>query len=465
MTRYELIEPIGRGGMGVVWKALDRVLGREVAVKLLDRDRCGSTTAIPRFQREIQALIALAHRNVVKVFDAGERDGQFYYVMEMLHGTNLKDRLARGGPLPAAHALSILAQLLDALEAIHLCGMVHRDVKPANIMLVEREERAVLMDFGLVRIEEMTVLTGQGALLGTPSYWPPEMLQGQPLDATGDLWSTGVTAFEILTGCKPFASQDRSALIGQILRQPVRLGDQRPDLPGELCLFVDRLLSKNRSDRWPGAREARAALAQVQHLLEPAPGETLEGRPVPVAVLTSTGAGPAARSAGRRAFAVALVALFVALTALCWNVGPRVRPGPAPSFQVVLGSGGALIRWHGPPEGPAAARFRPAGGAFGTVVERTESSGSRTLAHELRVDPLEPGRACQVEVLEAPSGPVLARVDLAVPGEGKFLRELLSAIEQHPFDPMTTTLIEAISLLSEADVAELELILQSVRSG
>jgi hypothetical protein len=262
--RYKLLDKIGEGGMGVVYRALHPELGREVAIKFLLSGPAELTDAgRARFKREMEVLLALQHPSIVNLLDAGESDGKLYYVMELLEAKDLQHILKANGPLPLRAVLDILDQILDALDCIHGRGLVHRDVKPANIML-ERSGRAVLMDFGLVRKEEGTLLTEAGKVLGTPRYMAPEMVRGEPAGPASDVWGLGVTAYELLTDTRPFAGANIGELAAAILKsEPPPLRSLRFDVPEAVEELIMRFLDKNPARRWGTARDALEAVRML----------------------------------------------------------------------------------------------------------------------------------------------------------------------------------------------------------
>ncbi|MEP7124672.1 MAG: serine/threonine-protein kinase [Byssovorax sp.] len=265
--RYRLISPIGEGGMGTVWRAHSLSLQRDVAVKLIRRDR-ESAEAVDRLQLEARAAGALEHPSIVRVFDLGETSfGDPFLVMELLQGESLADIIDNGGPMREPRAVAMMLPVAAALQAAHEKGIVHRDVKPDNIFVVplDRDEGTRLpkiVDFGLARLEAtQRRLTAEGSVLGSPGYMAPEQAMGErDVDAQADVWAFCVVLYELVTGLVPFSG----ANIGHTIAAIIQL-DPRPttELMGgdpELWAILARGLAKAREDRWPGMLALRNAL-------------------------------------------------------------------------------------------------------------------------------------------------------------------------------------------------------------
>lgn len=256
--RFVLLRPLGRGGQGEVWLAEDRVLGQRVALKLI-RDG-GGNDGRERTLQEARVGREVSHPNLIRVFDVLDLPGLLVVVMEWVEGGSLKERL-REGPLPADQVVRAAEQTLDVLAHLHGKGIVHRDVKPSNL-LFDRDGQVRLADLGLVRhLERSADLTRTGVTVGTPDYMSPEQLRGEAPSPAADLYALGVTLFELLTGARPFAGSSDFAVAHQHLTEPppdLRRG--RPDCPRWLAAFVRRLLEKRPADRWPDAAAAREAL-------------------------------------------------------------------------------------------------------------------------------------------------------------------------------------------------------------
>jgi serine/threonine-protein kinase len=292
-NRYRLEATIGRGGMGVVHRATDQELERAVAVKVLSEGH--DEAALERFRIEAKRTAALHHPRIVDVFDVGKDGPDAYLVMELLEGETLAARLAQG-PIAAAEAVAIAAQICDALAAAHGAGLVHRDLKPANVFLVRAEDDELwvkLLDFGIAkRIAGATARTDPNAIIGTLDYLSPEQIRGSALDGRADLYALGMTLYRMLTGVLPFTSDNVAALIHQHLSvAPIAPRERAPDraIPVALDAVVRRLLAKEPSGRPPTARDAKRELLAALEPAAPAPaGPEPAARAEPAEIL----AGP-----------------------------------------------------------------------------------------------------------------------------------------------------------------------------
>jgi serine/threonine-protein kinase len=263
--RYRLIEELGRGGMATVYRADDPALGRAVAVKVLHRFLVDHAEMRERFEREARAIAALRHPNIVEVYDfsAGDGDTPPYLVTELVRGRSLSRFLAeRGVPLPEVAAL-IGVEVARALAAAHAAGIVHRDVKPDNI-LIGGQGRVVLGDFGIARMLGETTVTATGALVGSPAYMSPEQARGQDVDLRSDVFALGTTLYHLVSGTLPFGGKSPLAIIGAILGgHHAPLGQAQPGVPGDLERVVERCLAPDPAARYASAAEAGDALSQV----------------------------------------------------------------------------------------------------------------------------------------------------------------------------------------------------------
>jgi serine/threonine-protein kinase len=268
---YRLKKRLGAGGMGEVYLAEHVLLKRPCAIKLIRPERAADSGELRRFAREVQATAALTHPNTVQVFDYGHADdGTFYYAMEYLPGINLQELVEKHGPLPPGRAIHLLRQLCGALAEAHAAGLIHRDIKPGNIIIGERGGRhdvVKLLDFGLVRSQrggpDETRLTQEGAIAGTPAFMSPEQAGGQQdLDRRSDIYSLGALAYFLLTGQPPFAGQSMiQMLLAHISEPPKPLTEHRPDVPGDLQAVVLRCLAKEPARRFRDMPSLEQALA------------------------------------------------------------------------------------------------------------------------------------------------------------------------------------------------------------
>jgi eukaryotic-like serine/threonine-protein kinase len=262
--RYELEQLVGRGGMGLVFRAYDTELHRMVAVKTLAVHLVPIGSARERFVREGRAGASLVHPYIVPVYDVITDGPVPALVMQYIAGTTLQYWLEQHGPLPWRHAVQLCIQLLDGLALAHDRGLIHRDIKPGNVLLEADASRALLTDFGLVRTFDDATLTHSGMLAGTPDFMSPEQARGESLDARSDLFSFGSLMYTMLTGQAPFRAADPMAILNRICHQPYQpLKELASDLPNDLVRLVDRLLAKTAGRRPESAAGVRDRLHQL----------------------------------------------------------------------------------------------------------------------------------------------------------------------------------------------------------
>ena len=296
ISRYRLVAELGRGGMGVVYKAEDTRLGRTVALKFLPEDVAADPVALERFRREARAASSLNHPHICTIHDIDEHDGSYFIVMEALEGLTLAGLLA-AKRLKIETVIDLSIQAAEALVAAHAKGIIHRDIKPANIFVTESGHAKVL-DFGLAKLvaddessgetatlmprpaggEANPIVTSPGQTLGTVAYMSPEQVRGEPLDPRSDIFSFGATLYEMLTGRRPFRGETTGVVMDGILnRAPQQLRELEPAVPAELVHIVDKALEKDRELRYQGMREMRADLARLKR-----DGASSGAVPVPV---------------------------------------------------------------------------------------------------------------------------------------------------------------------------------------
>jgi hypothetical protein len=348
--RYDILELVGRGGMGVLYRAHDPHLERDVALKMMHVDFTLDTSARERFQREAKAIARLQHRNVVTIHELGEVDGAPYIVMEMLGGKDL-EALLKGGDadrLTLPQKLDVAIQLCDGLGYAHDQGIIHRDIKPGNVRVLE-DGTVKILDFGIAKFA-MSSVTQSATVLGTPSYMAPEQIMSQPVDGRADLFAAGVLLYELLSGQKPFPGDTPTAVVYQIMHiEPTPLREVMPDLPDALQEIVARALQKNPTDRYARAGEMASDLQTVKMMLDlplhsgsgtgpmtsPSAATTVVSAPLFARTMRPrTGPQPAdALNAPMRSSAVAATA----------DAAPRARADDKKSGMMMIGASAAGV--------------------------------------------------------------------------------------------------------------------------
>ena len=333
--RYVLESPIGRGGMGQVWRATDTVLGREVAVKTIDLRSLPDESGAARFEREARVTAGLSHPGVVTVHDSGVEDETAYLVMELLPGPSLAERMA-AGQVPVEEVVEVGRQVASALDAAHARGLVHRDIKPANVAYAA-DGRVRVLDFGITQLSEAAgsqALTATHTVMGTAEYLAPEQALGGRVDGRADLYALGCLLYALLAGRPPFRASTPVATMMMHANDPVPdVRDLRPDTPDWLADLVHGLLAKDPEDRPAGAATVAAALTAQEALagaattVLPAAGaattQRLDAVPPPVAPVPAPvppGPGDDRRGGGRALSWVLGLVAVAALALLAWNV-------------------------------------------------------------------------------------------------------------------------------------------------
>ena len=307
ISHYRITDKLGEGGMGVVFKAEDLDLGVTRALKFLPEASADDDRQLVRLKREAWAAATLEHPNICPVHEIGHADGKTFIVMSYLEGATLADQLAATGRLPVDQAITIAAELGDALKCAHASGIVHRDIKPSNIMLTDTG-RAVVLDFGLATATDLTKMTRTGTTLGTAAYMSPEQARGEAADARSDLWALGAVLYESLTGQVPFPGENLAVIVHNLQNdEPASLTKLRPDAPPALQPIIDRALAKDPEQRYQTADEFLHDLAALRAGQELSAG-TRRYRPH--------------QERGRRRWlAVSALVVLVAVSAMTWRTG------------------------------------------------------------------------------------------------------------------------------------------------
>jgi serine/threonine protein kinase len=294
--RYRIVRKLGTGGMANVYLAEDEVLGRRVAIKILNDRHAGDDQFVERFRREAKNAASLSHPNIVSIYDRGEAEGTYYIAMEYLDGRSLKELIVARGPAPIHLAVDYARQILAAIRFAHRHGIVHRDIKPHNV-LVDGEGRLKVTDFGIARAG-VSQMTEAGSIIGTAQYLSPEQAKGAPVDQTSDLYSVGVVLYELLTGVVPFSGDTPVEIAMKHLSNvPEPPSAKRADVPRDLDLVVMRALAKDQSERYQSAEEMDADLRRINRgaAISPVTEEAataIISRPPPTAVTDITSRTP-----------------------------------------------------------------------------------------------------------------------------------------------------------------------------
>src|SRR5215467_522051 len=349
---YEIIAPLGEGGMGEVYRARDTRLDRTVAVKILPTHFSADPARKMRFEREAKTVSALNHPNICSLFDVGSQDGIDFLVMECIEGESLAQRLAKGA-LPFDQVLKLGTQIADALDKAHRRGVVHRDLKPGNIMVTKTG--AKLLDFGLAKTivapavslnvsatAGTSPVTEEGIVVGTFHYMSPEQIEGKELDGRSDVFSFGAVLYEMLTGQRAFTGKTQLSVASAILeKEPTPVTSIKPLTPRSLDFIVRRCLAKDPDDRWQSARDLALELRSVSQL---------DSTPTPPTVFARSGL-----EGRRRELIVWAVAGFASLALLVsWLIAPKRELPASPTYSSIIAPDGTSFQIEGDQGAPPA---------------------------------------------------------------------------------------------------------------
>lgn len=342
---YAVHRQLGAGGFACVYLVLDRRLKRRLAVKVLAPDAISSHAVLERFRREAETVAQLSHPNIVPLHFVGDDDTFVYIVMAAIDGGSLAERLAREGPLPIADAIRIFAEVAAALAHAHKRGVIHRDIKPHNILLDAESGRALLTDFGIARTTDAATLTATGVVMGTPTYLSPEQVTGEPADHRADIYALGIVAYEMLAGRPPFeGSTPTAAMLRRLAGPPDPVVKVRPDVPPALAAVVESCLAADPNQRPQSA-------AEIVHALGDAGTNTARSLPLHIR--------KARRPVNRTMRIATLVVLLVAMATAARLLAGRFRP-PAVGSPPILDSSLVLVPAGtypiGTDSGPASSR-------------------------------------------------------------------------------------------------------------
>lgn len=455
---YEVVGVIGSGGMGVVLKAFDAALNRFVAIKVLAPHLGSSGAARKRFSREAQAAAAVVHDNVMEIYGVADVEGLPYLVMPYVRGPSLQRRLDDDGPLALVEILRIGMQAAAGLAAAHAQGLVHRDVKPANILLADGVERVKLTDFGLARAADDASLTKTGIIAGTPQYMSPEQARGESLDQRSDLFSLGSVLYSICTGRAPFRAETSYGVLRRVTDdEPVAIREINPDIPEWLCRIIARLMSKQPGDRFASARQVAELLEEcLAHVQQPT------AVPLPASLVPRSNGSGNFSTSRRRSGVFAMIATLGLIGMLLWQAmgDPDADKSQSPAGAAVA----EMPPAQSPPSASEAAQPQPAASqpaesqpsATEAAPTRLRHIGALTTGHDVKLACSADGRLIAIvnsnptlimlgsgrsrvegnwkssaDILDAATGKILISIKLTTADEDKVLdaTERISHVE------------------------------------
>ncbi|NIM89848.1 MAG: protein kinase [Candidatus Aminicenantes bacterium] len=325
--RYEFIEELGKGGMGRVYKVYDRRIKEEVALKLLKPEIADDEDTIERFSNELKFARKIVHKNVGRMYDLNEEEGAFFITMEYVPGEDLKSSLRRMGPLSAGKAIFITKQICEGLAEAHKLGVVHRDLKPQNIM-IDKEGNARVMDFGIARSLRTKRFTDSGVMIGTPEYMSPEQVEGKKVDQRSDIYSLGVILYEMMTGRVPFEGDTAfSVALKHKTKTPKNPREINAQVPEDLSRLIMKCMEKDKEKRYQSAGEVCSDLESVEQGIPDTEKIVPKRRPLTTKEITVT------LSLRRLLFPGLIVVALAIIAVVIWQLLPRRKAAPIPSYE------------------------------------------------------------------------------------------------------------------------------------